>query len=225
MPKRRFLLALALLFSAGIVAAQTSLQVHNAELSVPFGVVMGRLLAVGDHLAFIDDERPDTSFAVHRDDIENLTSEGDRLILESRRAVRDRSGERRRVSFRLREGSEVVALKNWFQQGSAQAAGSEAAGDAAALTYQVRHDHLFGGCQGRLLIAETTISYESVDKIDHSRQWDLKDIKEIKRASPYKLEIVPFTQNSYTLQLQRTGMDSTTYKALVDRIASQRASD
>jgi len=99
--------------SASLLIAQTPAQVQKAELAIPFGTVSGKIVMAGDHLVFIDEERPDQSFVVARTEVEDLTIQDRTASLELRRPVQDRSGERSRLNFRLTNG-ETVALKRWF---------------------------------------------------------------------------------------------------------------
>jgi hypothetical protein len=67
-----------------LLVAETTVQVRNADLSVPFGSVSGRIVTVGDYLVFIDEERPEMSFAAARTDIQNITAQDDTVVIESK---------------------------------------------------------------------------------------------------------------------------------------------
>jgi hypothetical protein len=99
--------------SASLLIAQTPAQVQKAELAIPFGTVSGKIVMAGDHLVFIDEERPDQSFVVAKTEVEDLSIQDRTASLELRRAVHDRSGDRSRLNFRLTNG-ETLALKRWF---------------------------------------------------------------------------------------------------------------
>jgi hypothetical protein len=99
--------------SASLLIAQTIAQVQKADLAIPFGTVSGKIVMAGDHLVFIDEERPDQSFVVARNDVKDLIIQDTTASLELRRPVQDRSGERSRLNFRLASG-ETVSLKRWF---------------------------------------------------------------------------------------------------------------
>ncbi len=86
----------------------------------------------------------------------------------------------------------------------------------------MRHDHRIGGCDGRLIVEMDRVSFESITNVNHSRQWGLKDIKELKRSNPYGIEVVPFSGETYNLGIQGRGMSNDEYKALVDRITAAR---
>ncbi|HWR53233.1 MAG TPA: hypothetical protein VN428_19155 [Bryobacteraceae bacterium] len=234
----------ALMFCALAVPAQQSTEqtaanqpagdnVRQAELSVPFGVVPGKLIKSGQYLIFVDDEQPGDSFVVPRRELANARREGETLRVDLNEPVRDRSGERRSLVFRLSDPASAAPLLSWMQ--SAPAAGA-AAGPASAsartdepatanagLVYEVKHNHKIGSCTGRLLISGDRVTYESVTELNDSRQWSLGDIQEVKRSSPYQVQIKPFVGNTYDFNLIGQGMDSTDYKQLVDRIASARA--
>ena len=82
-----------LTFTFGVSAsAQTNLEVFRAELSVPFDKTEGKLLAVGESLVFIDDDKPEFSFAIEKDNIADLQNDDEVLTVQTKRAVKDRSG-------------------------------------------------------------------------------------------------------------------------------------
>lgn len=236
---RTFKVALFMVLATMVTPLFAQLPVHTqkVEMSIPFGVVPGQLVTVGDLLLFIDDEKPEASFAIARSGIRNLSIAAEVLTVETVKPVRDRGGERSSFNFRLTRPMDAQPFADWFKTAAAAAAAPAAPGekeaekkDAAkteaaipAKTYQARHTHFpRGGCNGRLVIEANRMIFESISDIDHSRQWDLKDIKEIKRSNPYSLKIVPFSGNEYNLELQGQGMDSSEFKGLVDRITSAR---
>jgi hypothetical protein len=221
-------LAAILMCASGAVAAQTKVEVKvkKAELSVPFGTVYGKLAMLGDHLLFIDEEQMDSSFAIARGEIQNITSDGGMVNIETRQPVRDRSGERSRFSFRLIEG-DLVTLINWSQttpSATQPAAGATAAGaNAEQMSFPAQYSRRFGrNSRGRLIVSDNMIAYESTDRLDTSRRWQLKDIKEIKLKNPYEVEINPFVGGKYTLRLEGKGMDNSEFKTIVDRITAAR---
>ena len=220
--KRSLLVVLAALWTASSLA-QTSVHVYKADLSVPFGVVSGRLITVGEMLVFVDDERPDNSLAISRGGMRSLTSSGDTLTLETVDPVQDRTGARSRLSLRLAGPSDASAILSWYNDTSRPvSAPLKDNAPPEVQTYQVKHEHRFGSCNGRLMIEPSRIVFESITDIDHSRQWGLRDIKELKRDSPYGIKIVPFSEGSYNLGIQGRGMDSENYRGLVDRITASR---
>lgn len=79
-----------------------------------------------------------------------------------------------------------------------------------------------GSTEGKLVVTDKMIAFESLGDVKRSRQWELKDIKEIKQTGPYVLTITPFSGDKYTLELQGDSMPPADFKALTDRIAAAR---
>jgi len=228
-----------LLAGAAPLPAQTGGSAYEAELSVPFGTAQGKLLLLGDYLVFVDDLQLPDSFVISRDLIERVTGGSQMVTIETKRPVHDRSGERVRFSFRLTQGADPALVTRWFQGRGATGVGAlaqvpvavrapapvptgEKPTTADELVYKVRHDHRLGGCQGRLVVGQDRIVYESIDNIGHSRNWLLKDIKELKLDNPYTLNIEPFSGGKYTIQFEGQGMEPEVYRSLVDRVTSAR---
>ncbi len=219
-----------LLVPAGAGMAQTA---HTGsavavEHSVPFGTVPGRLLLLGRYLVFVDDQQPDASFVVAKSVIETLNADGPAITVQTSEGIWNRSGEVRRLSFRVGPGGDPALVTSWYGGGaamdsSATRAAPSAAPAAAAAIYQVRHDHRFGECRGRLIITPDQVSYESVSSVSHSRRWEYREIKETNLSNPYDLEIKTFNGGTYKLHFDGAGMDPAAYRDLVDRVTSARA--
>jgi hypothetical protein len=96
--KRQLYSVGVVIICAGLLRAQTTVDVSAAELSVPFGTVSGKLVTVGEYLVFIDEDRPEASFALSRGEVQNLKVEQDTVSFQAARPVRDRSGERADVT-------------------------------------------------------------------------------------------------------------------------------
>lgn len=217
-------------FSLMIAAAALSLlgqvpvQVQKAELAVPFGVVPGHLITVGEYFVFVDEEKPETSIAVSRADLRRFSADGEILTIETAQQMRDRSGGRSSLTIRLPGTTDAAKLMAWFNAVPKPASdfSSPNAKTIATRTYQVKHDHRIGNCTGRLIIEPNRVLFESITDIGHSRQWGMRDIKELKRDNPYGIKIVPFTGDTYNLGIVGKGMDNDEYRALVDRITAAR---
>jgi hypothetical protein len=219
------LASFALLLSI-TVAAQTapngSPQEYKAELSVPFGVSQGRLIAAGDQLVFFDDSKPGASLVIARSNLDNLTSDGVTVTAQLRTPIQDSGGDRTQLSFRLPDASAANAVAAWFNQRPASAPNVASDNEKS---YPAHHKKKFvHDTSGRLIVGRTGVAYESVDDVNDSRRWENKDIKELKLKSPYQLDLVPFTGDSYTFSLEGSGMDTAAYQQLVDRVTRSRAS-
>jgi hypothetical protein len=51
----------------------------------------------------------------------------------------------------------------------------------------------------------------------------MKDVRELERSNPYRVEIKPFTGSDYTFRLLGSGMDNDEYSTLVKRVTAARA--
>ncbi|MEJ5367305.1 MAG: hypothetical protein WHT08_03240 [Bryobacteraceae bacterium] len=215
-----------LAISASGQPAPTGVAVE-VEHAVPFGQIQGKLVLYGDYLVFVDSEQPASSFVAPKAIIESLSADGATITVQLRSAVRNRSGEVRRVTFRALSG-DPAPVTSWYGSGAAMpgspnpAASSRAAPEGAKV-FQARHNHRLGSCSGRLLVTADRVSYESTDSVSHSRRWELKQIREISLPNPYELNVRPFSGSNFKLLLEGSGMDPDTYKELVDRIAAARA--
>src|SRR4029079_1032309 len=130
----------------------------------------------------------------------------------------------------------TVGITNWFGGGTIRIGGGtiptqagsvtskpESADGTTSMSYDAKHKHRLGSCRGRLIVNEKGMAYESIDEISDSRQWQLRDIKELIRSNPYEIKITPFDGNEYHLDLQGNGMDNAAFKSLVDRITAARS--
>src|SRR4026209_2664905 len=116
--KKVFLSGILSLLLSTWAVGQSTLQVFKTELSVPFGKVPGSLITIGDHLIFIDDDHPEASFTVARTDLQNLSVADGIVTVQTAKPVRDRSGERTALSFRLREDTRSVGITSWYGGGT-----------------------------------------------------------------------------------------------------------
>lgn len=237
----RYLLTLACITTALLAQAPGANRAIAVEHAVPFGTVTGKILLLGNSLVFYDDQQPESSFVVPRGAIESLTAEGPMITLQSRELVKSRSGDVRRLSFRVPPGGDPAPVTGWFtatvattgapagssgMPGPAAATGAAMSSPAkpgdAANSYQVIHDKRIGSSTGRLLVSEEMLSYESISDVKASRRWEYRSIKEIRHPNPYELEVKPFEGDAYKFKLEGSGMDPAAYKKLVDRVTAAR---
>jgi hypothetical protein len=202
------------------------LQVLEAELSVAFGGIEGKLAMVGDHLIFIDDGRPQNSFSMQRSSIRQVQADNRRVTIATTMPVRDRTGERSELVFQMRNSQDAEAVSRWSRMPAQAANGSRMAPGAPANgiigSYEARRRTFWGGSRGRLIITQSGVVYEAVDNISDSRRWSYIDIREIELRNPYELRIRPFEGGDYTLELLGQGMDSNHYRLVVDNITASR---
>ena len=221
------------------VQAQTPVKVQKAELSIPFGVVKGKLIAAGDVMVFLDEDNPDASFAIEKASIKGWNEQDGVVTIDTSKPIKDRSGERSRLAFRLVEGN-GMQLATWYKTSAStntvaaaptseskpQGVTAPAPGSAdlsGTKVYQATQRRFpFGSTDGKLVISEAEIAFESLNDIKRSQRWSYRDIKEMKQTSTYIIEITPFRGDSYKLELQGEGLSSAQFKILTDRVASAR---
>jgi hypothetical protein len=221
------------LFSALPLGAQQLVQELRADLLTGGASSAGRVILAGEQMVFISDTNPTDSFFVARSNIQSATPDRETLTLQLRDPIRDRSGDRLRLTFRLLDDRSSSAVNVWHSRGAgapfSAGAGPAAVGPASPAdsagtqTYQARHKRRFGGSTGRLIVSDSGIAYESIDNASSSRRWEFRDIREMKLKNPYEIEIVAAGGEKYTLELQGQGMDTGDYNALIDRVTKARA--
>lgn len=234
---RFVLFALTIAITIG-AQAQTPVKVQKAELSIPFGVVKGKLIAAGEMMIFVDEENTDASFTIEKAAIRSWNEQDGVLTIDTSKPIKDRSGERNRLAFRLVEGNGAT-LAAWYKNSASAMSAATNGSDSKPLgvtapapgssdlsgtkVYQASQKRFpIGTTDGKLVISETEIAFESLNDIKRSQRWSYRDIKEIKQISTYIIEIAPFRGDKYKLELQGEGMSSAQFKVLTDRIASAR---
>lgn len=211
---------------AAFAQPQDSRGAFTVEHSVPFGTVQGKLLVLDNYLVFVDEQQPDGSFVVPREIVDDLSTDGSTITVQTREPVRNRSGGVQRLSFRVLSGGDTAAARNWYASpGGVRTSAARTSGTAVSEeVYPARHNHRIGDCRGRLVVGPDRIAYESVSDAGHSRRWEYKSIREIKLENPYEIEMKPFAGGTYRLYLDGSGMDPAAYRAIVDRVAAARGS-
>jgi hypothetical protein len=224
----KILCTLLIGFLPAVMGQQAPMAVP-VEMSIPFGTVMGQLVLHPGYMVFVDSEQAAGSFAVTRDGIASFNVSGDVAQMATNANFRDRSGERNRLSFRITTSDGIATLDRWYKmtppasKGVAGAPAAAEAKSAESLTFDATHKRFMrGDNRGKLIITDTKLIYESVGDAERSRQWEYKDIKELKRGNPYNLKVVPFVGDDYDFQLNGQPMDNSQFKSLVDRVTSAR---
>jgi hypothetical protein len=150
--------------------AEVDLRVFRADLSASFGGVAGKLILHPNYLSFIDDQRPEASFAVEKGDIESLENEDRMVRIQLRSSVRDRTGETNRVVLRLTTPSEAASVGRWWAGGS-----EKASPRASEATAQVEEEMVFSARRKNAVDSKITWSLSSdqyrvlVDRVTRAR--------------------------------------------------------
>lgn len=220
---------IALLLSAVSLFAQPgAVQIVPVEIAVPFGTAAGKLILHDGYAVFLDDEKPESSFAVARADMSGFATEAGMLNALFKKNFRDRAGEKNRLSLRAVRAEDSEALQRWFSAPPANPVVANGAGAKEGETpiefkLEVQQKRRFGKNQkGRLMLAGSQLIFESIDDPSSSRRWELKEIKSLENKNPYELRVEPFTGDDYRFEFVGTPIEAAQYKSLVDKVTSAR---
>lgn len=225
------LLAIFSVAGARTALSQPAPKVYPAELALPFGTATGKIVPSGDYLIFVADPNIENSFVIPRDRVQNVTMDGGVMSVSLSRPIRVQSGEQSKLPFRFPNGGDADAVMGLLRTASADrspgtvpSTASGAATEGQLFSYQVKHNHRIGSCSGRLVVTSDRVIYESLTEINDSRQWAMKDIKEVEHKSSYKLDIKPFTGNDFAFEFIGNTMDSADFTTLTKLIVAARTS-
>ncbi len=65
---------------------------------------------------------------------------------------------------------------------------AQSAGAPQGWTLDVRHEHAFGACEGRLIVSEESVRYDTLNE-DHARHWSYPDIESFEIVSISEMRI------------------------------------
>jgi hypothetical protein len=74
---------------------------------------------------------------------------------------------------------------------------------------------------GKLIIDNDRIMFESLDNYSDSRRWEMREIRELKLKNPFEIEIRT-TQEKYNLLLSGAGMDNAQFREISTRVTRAR---
>jgi hypothetical protein len=222
--------AVSAFLSVVSLTAQTAQQALPVEMALPFGVANGKVVLSGDYLMFVNDTAVENSFVVPRDNVQNMSLDGAVMTVALRKPIRDAGGDKSTVTFRFAAAATADPVVRWSKAtgGGARPANEVAKSadrqtEGQQFSYDVKHEHRVGSCNGRLIVTGERVIYESLSDINDSRQWSMKDIKEVGHKNPYKLDIKPFMGNEYSFSFVGSGMDNGDYDKLTKLISGARA--
>ncbi len=213
--------------------AQTPVRIQKAELSVNFGSTKGELISAGNLLIFVDQETPEGSFSLERNNISDWNVANDLLTVNTARPLRYRTEDRSSFAFRLT--GDPATLTAWLRDTPKLSSADPtplalAAHDASAAgksvfqekSYSARQKRFLGrSTEGRLVIQEKQVAFEANGNTERSRIWELKDIRALNQSGPYALTIEPFSGDTYNIELLEA-MTPGDFKALQERVTSAR---
>lgn len=221
-------LGLALLLSVVTLLAQpNAVQIVPVEIAVPFGTVPGKLILHDGWAVFLDDEKPESSFAVSRAEMSGFATEAGMMNALFKKNFRDRAGEKNRLSLRAARPEDSDILQRWFSappsSPSVTSGGARQGETPIEFKLEVQQKKRFGKNQkGRLMLAGSQLIFESIDDPSSSRRWELKEIKSLENKNPYELRVEPFTGDDYRFEFVGTPIEAAQYKSLVDKVTASR---
>jgi hypothetical protein len=89
---------------------------------------------------------------------------------------------------------------------------------ASDMTYDVRN----GDQQGKLMIRDTDLAFESLTDAKHSRAWKYADIRSLEKKRK-EIRVRPFKGSKYAFQFKDNGMRDKIYDEVTQRILTARA--
>lgn len=209
--------------SSVLLAQPAAVQIIPVEMAVPFGTATGKLILHDGYAVFLDDEKPESSFAVSRAELTSVGAEAGMLNALFKKNFKDRAGDKNRLSVRATKPGDTETLRRWFS--AAETAPGVATSDASKELFKldVQQKRRLGKNQkGRLMLVGSQLIFESIDDASSSRRWDLKDIKSLENKNPYELRVEPFTGDDYRFEMTGTPMEAAQYKLLVDKVTAAR---
>ncbi|GAB4408804.1 MAG: hypothetical protein OHK0021_19140 [Bryobacter sp.] len=190
--------------------------------------IAGKLAVMSEKLLFIDDENPATSFLMDKASIRSANADGEAITLQLNKPIFDRAGSANRVILRLSSVTDSLKIVSWFNSkgalsNSANSATTPSSSNPSVLTYNAtRKKFLRGNTQGKLIVDEERIIFESTENASESRRWELKEIREFKQENPFEIVITSSGGEKYSLILEGKGMDNAEYREISDRITKAR---
>ena len=213
----RHLLLLTLAAGLSLQAAD-QLTVHKIQLHSSSGTINGKVVGVGDHLVFIDDDQPEKSFLIPRGDIRTATNNNNTIVVHMARPVTDRFGSRSNLEIRLVDPATGAVLSKYL--------GVPVERGRTETTYSldVRHDHKGQGqCDGKLIADDSRIRFESVSQADHSKTWTYDQLEKFVTERDHAiLRVDPVAGETYDFNVVNGATAGAMYKLVSGKIVAAR---
>jgi hypothetical protein len=124
-------------------------------------------------------------------------------------------------------GTELTRELRWYGAQESQTAMIAKADqvspeNTSTLTFSAqRKKRLFSNTDGKLIIDNEHVIFESLDNASESRRWEMREIREFKLKNPFELDIRT-DKETYNLRLSGTGIDNGQYSEISTRITKAR---
>lgn len=213
----------ALMGASALLAAD--LLVQRATLWGPNGTAQGKLVTRGDQMTFVDDNNPDMSFIIPKSDVKTARWEGGRLTVTLAHPYSSSLGENRGdLVFVMPDQSSAGSVINWIGvpvAGFSGDADRSMPPSTAMNISEVRFDVHNGDQNGRMMLNDNELVFESLSDAKHSRRWRYADIRELNK-NDHEIKIQPYHGDKYEFQFKNKAMLMTAYNLLSDRIVAAR---
>jgi hypothetical protein len=91
--------------------------------------------------------------------------------------------------------------------------------------YEARHLHFFGSCRGTLTITDNMVIYDSPENPNHSREWRLGELQDVRMHDSRFVTVYPRDETHYNIELTERGIARATIDELLDAIAATRRAE
>lgn len=99
-----------------------------------------------------------------------------------------------------------------------QTASAQGAPAPGSMTWDVRN----GDQQGKLMLSDATLSFESLTDAKHSRNWKLTEVREISKKGRKDMRVRPMKGSTYDFQLKDGKLRDEIYGAVSARVIAAR---
>jgi len=223
-------LPFVLAFCACFAFGADRMTVQRVEMFGPNGTVHGKLVMLDDRMIFVDDDHPDMSFVLPRNDISRARMESGRLDIEIAHPYTSSfGGNQSNLVLVMPDQNSASEVVTWMGVPVAAMSGEAAreAQDSMPLSTanpnvkEVWFDVKNGDQRGKLIFHADSVSFESLSDAKHSRRWTYGEIKELNRKGN-EVRIEPYHGDKYEFQFKDPAMRDTVYNMLSDKIVGAR---
>ena len=205
--------------AAGLsLQAADQLTVHKIQLHSSSGTINGKVIGVGDHLVFVDDDQPEKSFLIPRGDIRTARNQNNTIVVEMARPVTDRFGTRSNLEIRLVDPATGAVLSKYL--------GVPVERGRTETTYSldVKHDHKGQGhCEGKLIADDTRVRFESVGQASHSQNWTYGELERfVTERDNAILRVDPVQGETYDFNVANGATAGAMHKLVSAKIVAAR---
>jgi len=176
-------------------------------------------------MTFIDDNNPDMSFIIPKRDVRAAKWEGGRLSIQLASPYTSSLGQGSSdLVLVMPDQASAGSVINWIGVPvagfSGEADRAMPSGSALQIT-DVRFDVKNGDQQGKLMLQDSELVFESLSDAKHSRRWKYSDIRELTH-NDHEIKVQPYHGDKYEFQFKNRAMLDTAYNLMSDKVVNAR---